>query len=177
MTAGKTNVSTAEDKLPFTEIWRLNQDLNRQIAETAEAMLPGVISRHDRSNNVIVMVEINVAPLLDAGMEVQAWNRVDSYEYAWERSEKPGYAKNVDDADLTDYDELARTLNRTIIENDPKENKSEDAQWELVVYKYVDAATDAPEVNEAMLPALSLVLDRLHSTFPPKTFEVKFTAH
>lgn len=169
-----TNATNTEVKRPFEEIWRMNSKLNRQIAETAEAMLPAVISWRDHAD-AVTEVEIHVAALLDAGMQVQAWNRVDSYEYAWERSEEKGVAKIVDSSDFTDFDELARLLNRTIIENDSAENKSEDAQWELVVYKYAAAAEDAPEVDEGMLPALSLVLDRLHSAFP-ETFEVKFTA-
>lgn len=168
------NATNTEVKRPFEEIWRMNSKLNRQIAETAEAMLPAVISWRDHAD-AVTEVEIHVAALLDAGMQVQAWNRVDSYEYAWECSEEKGVAKIVDSSDFTDFDELARLLNLTIIENDSAENKSEDAQWELVVYKYAAAAEDAPEVDEGMLPALSLVLDRLHSAFP-ETFEVKFTA-
>lgn len=169
-----TNATNTEGKRPFEEIWHMNGKLNRQIAETAEAMLPAVISWRDHAD-AVTEVEINVAALLDAGMQVQAWNRVDSYEYAWERSEEKGAAKIVDSSDFTDYDELAWRLNRTIIENDSAENKSEDAQWELVVYKYAAAAEDAPEVSEGMLPALYLVLDRRRSALP-KTFEVKFTA-
>lgn len=169
-----TNATNTEGKRPFEEIWHMNGKLNRQIAETAEAMLPAVISWRDHAD-AVTEVEINVAALLDAGMQVQAWNRVDSYEYAWERSEEKGAAKIVDSSDFTDFDELAWRLNRTIIENDSAENKSEDAQWELVVYKYAAAAENAPEVSEGMLPALYLVLDRRRSAFP-KTFEVKFTA-
>lgn len=169
-----TNATNTEGKRPFEEIWHMNGKLNRQIAETAEAMLPAVISWRDHAD-AETEVEINVAALLDAGMQVQAWNRVDSYEYAWERSEEKGAAKIVDSSDFTDYDELAWRLNRTIIENDSAENKSEDAQWELVVYKYAAAAEGAPEVSEGMLSALYLVLDRRRSAFP-KTFEVKFTA-
>lgn len=169
-----TNATNTEGKRQFEEIWHMNSKLNRQIAVTAEAMLPAVISWCDHAD-AVTEVEINVAALLDAGMQVQAWNRVDSYEYAWERSGEKGVAKIVDSSDFTDYDELAWRLNRTIIENDSAENKSEDAQWELVVYKYAAAAEDAPEVSEGMLPALYLVLDRRRSAFP-KTFEVKFTA-
>ena len=80
-----TNATNTEGKRPFEEIWHMNSKLNRQIAVTAEAMLPAVISWRDHAD-AVTEVEINVAALLDAGMQVQAWNRVDSYEYAWERS-------------------------------------------------------------------------------------------